>query len=658
MTEKLIATATFGLESVVSRELATLGYEARVVRPGWLSFTGDALAIARTNLWLRASDRVLLEMGSFEARDFGALFDETSAIAWERYLPPNASFPVRGRSVRSQLSSVPACQKIVKKAVVERLRKAHRVRTLPEDGPTFSIEIALLKDQATLAIDTSGPGLHKRGYRPLSGRAPLKETLAAGLVLLSFWDRDRPLFDPFCGTGTIPIEAALIARNRAPGSTRQFAAESWPTLPKTIWTEARYEARSLERPALELPLEGSDIDPEALELARLHARKAGAQDDVRFSERAFADASSEREYGCIITNPPYGDRIGDARAVGELYRSFPDVLRRFSTWSHYILTSRADLESIVGQKADRRRKLYNGRIECTYFQFHGPRPGGKSSTPAFGGLSGKGAQQIEVFANRLRKRARHLRKWPRKHGIDAFRLYDHDIKEVPIAVDRYGELVLVTPGSDSKLTRTTAEQAEWLDRIVETVCEVLEVPDDDVLLAGRPGGERRTVVHENGLDLEVRLTGTSEPGLPLDGRVLRQRLREMAAGRRVLSFPSRAGTYAVAAAAGGASSVTSVDTSEERHAWARRNFELNGLETSSPRFLTEFEESERFDLAVVDRADSDAVAKLMAPDGVLFIVSHDRKRREGAEDVTDAMLPEDFRSRRRFRCWKRVLWST
>lgn len=393
----LIATATFGLESVVARELQALGYESRVVRPGWLAFAGDESAIARTNLWLRASDRVLLELARFPVEDFGELFDRTSDVAWEELLPKSARVAVRGRSVKSKLSSVPACQKIVKKAIVERLKKGHRIETLAEEGPLFPVEVALLKDEARLVVDTTGPGLHKRGYRTESGGAPLKETLAAGLVLLSFYHRDRALLDPFCGAGTLAIEAALIGRNRAPGLGRDFVAESWPLLPDRLWTRARDEARDLlEATPLSQPIEASDRDDAALELARRAAAKASVSEDIRFTRRDFREISSAREYGSLVTNPPYGDRIGEAGEVRSLYRAMPEVFRRFPTWSFFILTSRRDFEGVLGQQADRRRKLFNGDIECTYFQFHGPRPGA-------------GAESRRAFDFRNRKRHRTWR---------------------------------------------------------------------------------------------------------------------------------------------------------------------------------------------------------------------------------------------------------
>jgi putative N6-adenine-specific DNA methylase len=371
---QLIATAGFGLEAVVARELKDLGYERQTVADGRITFWAGLEAVCRTNLWLRSADRVLLKVGSFEARDFGALFDQTAALDWARWIPIDGQFPVRGKSVRSQLHSVPDCQAIVKKAIVEKLKQTHRTAWFAERGALFGVEVSLLKDCVTLCIDTTGPGLHKRGYRTLVGEAPIKETLAAALVQLSYWNRGRPFLDPFCGTGTIPIEAALLGRNIAPGISRAFAAEDWPAIPRRLWNEARAAARDAIRQGEELSILGSDIDETSLSMARRHARNAGVEGDVRFVCRAFNEVSPTDPYGCLICNPPYGERSGDVADAEELVRQAADVFPRFDTWSIYALSALTNFERLCRRQADRRRKLYNGRIECTYYQFHGPRP--------------------------------------------------------------------------------------------------------------------------------------------------------------------------------------------------------------------------------------------------------------------------------------------
>jgi 23S rRNA (guanine2445-N2)-methyltransferase / 23S rRNA (guanine2069-N7)-methyltransferase len=639
----LIATATFGLESVVTRELRSLGYESRALRPGWLAFEADAPAVARSNLWLRASDRVLLRLATFAAADFDSLFEGTRAVAWERFLPRNARIPVRGRSVRSTLASVPACQSIVKKAIVERLKEAYALQSLPEEGPAFAVEVALLKDEAMLVLDTTGAGLHKRGYRLESGAAPLKETLAAGLVLLSHWSRDRPFLDPFCGTGTLAIEAALIGRNRAPGLRRHFAAEQWPTLPAEIWRRAREEARDRELPPLEEPLEASDRDERVLDLARQSASEASVSSDLRLARREVAEVSSAREYGCLVTNPPYAGRSGEEEEVRELYRAMPGIFRKLPTWSFFILTSRRDFEVVAGQEADRRRKLYNGDVECTYFQFLGPRPGRapKGPTgegkPVFGGIDDRARRQAAIFANRLRKRAHHLRKWPSKRATDVYRLYDRDIKEVPLALDRYGDFLLLTPSEERLESRTRAENEDWLDLMVRTASETLSVPVENIFVQGRPRARRDVSVREDGIAYEARLDGRArsfDPAL----RVLRQWIRDQASGKRVLVSGPGAAFFAVAAERGGALSIT------EAH-------DRGG------------------DLAVLELPDLDghvpllgSLARRMPPESVVFVVTRAPRPRLDIEalsdwsvtDVTAKGLPEEFRRRKVQRIWRLV----
>jgi 23S rRNA (guanine2445-N2)-methyltransferase / 23S rRNA (guanine2069-N7)-methyltransferase len=479
MPWQLIATCAFGLEKVVMRELAALGYEAKVARPGRLAFSGDASAICRSNLWLRSADRLLVELASFAAPDFDALFDTVRELPWEEWIVQDAAIPVRGRSLKSQLASVPACQRTVKKAIVERLLRVRPGIELPESGPPAPVEVSLVDDIASIDLDTSGDGLHKRGYRTLAAEAQIRETLAAAMVQLSVWKPERPFVDPFCGTGTIAIEAALIGRRIAPGRNRPFAAVAYPIIPDSAWRDAREEAAGAELPELPERIIGCDASAAALKLARHHAELAGVADDIHFQQREFAELSSSRKYGCLVTNPPYGLRMGRDEEIEQLYRSFPSVLRRLKTWSHFILSARADLEQLVGQEADRRRKLYNGRIPCTLYQFYGPKPPKNPSGPlpllgtiseersgavddpssrippspalpaegreperigrkrqAFGGLHEEATRQADEFANRLRKLARHLRKWPTKRDITCYRIYDRDIPEIPLVVDR------------------------------------------------------------------------------------------------------------------------------------------------------------------------------------------------------------------------------
>ncbi|MHB8172229.1 MAG: THUMP domain-containing class I SAM-dependent RNA methyltransferase [Thermincolia bacterium] len=371
---ELIATAAFGLEAVVAREVRQLGYEDVKLEDGKVTFSADEAAICRANLWLRTADRVLLKVGEFKAISFEELFEKTKALPWTDWLPVDANFPVEGKSIKSQLFSVPDCQAIVKKAVVEKMKEKYKRPWFEETGARYTIEVALLKDMATLTIDTSGAGLHKRGYRKLSAAAPLKETLGAALVLLSRWFPDRALIDPCCGSGTIPIEAAMIGANMAPGLSRQFAAESWPNLSAGLWGAAREEAEGLIDQEIQLKITGTDIDEEVLSLARYHARQAGVEKHIHFQKRPLAQIGSQANYGWVITNPPYGERLGELKEAETLYREMKQAFKTLDTWSFYIITSHPKFEQLFGRPADKKRKLYNGRIQCNFYQFFGPKP--------------------------------------------------------------------------------------------------------------------------------------------------------------------------------------------------------------------------------------------------------------------------------------------
>ena len=377
---ELIATSAFGLEAVVSRELHELGYTEQQVEDGRITFIGDELAICRCNLWLRSADRVLVKIGLFPAVDFGELFDRVKALPWHEWLPVDAKFPVSGKSVRSQLHHEPTVQSVTKKAIVESLKKSFDRHWFQESGTEYQIEVAILKDQVLLSIDTSGPGLHKRGYRQSGGQAPLRETTAAALVLLSYWNRERIFLDPFCGSGTIAIEAAMIGRNRAPGLSRNFLCEGWPQLTREHWKLARDEARDKALGKPKLPLLASDIDGRVLKLAQANAIEAGVGGDIEFKQMDVLELKTSHEFGVIIANPPYGERLGDDESAADIYDDMADAFEPLSTWSIYVLTSHPGFERFFKRRCDRRRKLYNGRIECHYFQYLGPRPPNETPT--------------------------------------------------------------------------------------------------------------------------------------------------------------------------------------------------------------------------------------------------------------------------------------
>lgn len=371
---ELIATAAFGIESIVANELKKLGYDNLSVENGKVTFTADEKAVAHCNLWLRSAERLLVKMGEFEAKSFDQLFENTRSLPWDIWIPEDAQFPVEGKSIASKLFSVSDCQAIVKKAVVEKLKKKYSCQWFPETGPRYRIEVGLLKDTAILTLDTSGIGLHKRGYRTLAAEAPLKETLAAAMIIISRWKPDRALIDPFCGSGTIPIEAALLGRNIAPGLHRNFDAEKWPIIPPRIWSGTREEARDMIDNNQPLGIFGFDINNEVLKLSRYHAGQIGLKDVITFQCRAVADLRSRYNYGYIICNPPYGERLDDKNQVEDLYRQMGEVFPELETWSYYILTSHPQLEKFFNRKASKKRKLYNGRIQCNFYQFFGPKP--------------------------------------------------------------------------------------------------------------------------------------------------------------------------------------------------------------------------------------------------------------------------------------------
>jgi len=808
------------MEKVVSRELDGLGIDNRITSVGRIAFEGDAATIAQANLWLRTADRVLLEVGRFEADDFDKLFEQTRALPWFEFIPQDAWFPVKGRSIKSRLSSVPAVQRTVKKAVVESLLDEYEGE-LPDDkenGPHCIIEVSLRDDEAVLTLDTSGAGLHKRGYRDLTGHAPLKETLAAGLVLLSYWRPGRILLDPFCGTGTILIEAAMIGRNIAPGLERTFDCEDWPGVGSKVFQQAREKARDAQKDALPVRLIGTDIDADALSYAKHHARKAGVADDLQFQQRDFIDLDITKDYGCIITNPPYGERLGDDDEVDALCAAMPGVLSRLTTWSHYIFTGYEGFERVIGQEANRRRKLYNAQIACTYFQFHGPRPPKVSESleadspetglleagsqevvvdevvlesevssvalpvvepsdiapeapalkqtvpeqpasryklpdaaaakyaeeraeaeaqeqakptpppaevpeapqatvapkqltpweraaikPVFGGLPPRSKEQAEAFKNRLIKNARHLRKWPTKKGITCYRLYDKDIPEVPLVVDRYEDCLHLAE-YERPHDHTGAEHIEWIECMCTAAAEALEIDTHKVFMKARKKQRGKTqhervaddahliIVQEGGLRFKVNLSDYLDTGLFLDHRMTRSMVRERVAGKRFLNLFAYTGSFSVYAAKGGAASTTTVDLSNTYLHWAQGNFELNGLDAYGEQHVFYREDTMTFlrehpvnpggsyDLVVVDpptfsnsKRNEDIwdvqeshvellnrVADLVSPGGLVYFSNNNRRFKldegnlvgfDSIREISKQTVPEDYRNKRIHRCW-------
>ena len=373
---ELFAPCHFGLESVLKREITDLGYEITEVVDGRVSFKGDADAIARCNVFLRTTERVMLKVGGFKAVTFDELFEKTKALPWENFIPKDGKFWVKkASSIKSKLFSPSDIQSIVKKAIVDRLSGKYNILRFPEDGSEYPIRITILKDEVTVGLDTSGDSLHKRGYRKLTVKAPITETLAAALISLTPWKKDRILIDPFCGSGTIPIEAAMIGLNIAPGMSRDFQAMSWDNiLPKSLFTNAKKEAVDLVDRESKLSIQGYDLDPSALDAARGNLALAGLEGSIHFQQRDMRDISSAKKYGFIITNPPYGERLAEKAAMPQLYKEMGEAFARLDEWSYYIITGFEDAPKYFGRKPDKNRKIYNGMMKTYFYSYQGAKP--------------------------------------------------------------------------------------------------------------------------------------------------------------------------------------------------------------------------------------------------------------------------------------------
>ena len=370
---ELIAPCHFGLEAVLKREILDLGYEISEVEDGRVTFYGDADAICRANIFLRTAERILLKVGSFRAVTFEELFDKTKELPWEDYIPQNGKFWVaKAASVKSKLFSTSDIQSIMKKAMVRRMQERYCVEWFPENGASYPVRVFLMKDIVTVGIDTTGISLHKRGYREVSGKAPITETLAAALIMLTPWRKDRILVDPFCGSGTFPIEAAMMAANIAPGMNRSFLSEKWDNLiAKKNWYDVIDEANDMICDDVEVDIQGYDVDSSVIKIARRNAREAGVDHLIHFQERDVKDLNHPKKYGFIITNPPYGERLEDKKDLPDLYRAFGESFKRLDSWSAYMITSYDDAERYFGRKADKNRKIYNGMLKTYYYSSWG-----------------------------------------------------------------------------------------------------------------------------------------------------------------------------------------------------------------------------------------------------------------------------------------------
>lgn len=375
-TFDLLVPCHFGLEAVLKREIYDLGYEITKVEDGRVTFEGDEEAICRANIFLRTAERVMIQVGRFKATTFEELFQGIKNLPWEEYIPEDGKFWVKKASaINSKLFSPSDIQSIAKKAMVERMKQKYHKEWFKEDGAAYPVRIFLLKDEVTVALDTSGDSLHKRGYRTMTSKAPLTETLAASLIMLTPWRKDRILVDPFCGSGTFPIEAAMIAANVAPGMNRDFTAEEWTNLiDRKLWYECVKEAEDMIDTTVKVDIQGYDIDGDVIKAARENAKRAGVEHMIHFQQRAVADLSHPKKYGFIITNPPYGERLEDKADLPELYTQIGQAYQRLDSWSMFLITSYTDTEKYIGRKADKNRKIYNGMLKTYFYQFLGPKP--------------------------------------------------------------------------------------------------------------------------------------------------------------------------------------------------------------------------------------------------------------------------------------------
>ncbi len=380
---ELTAPCHFGLEAVLKREIEDLGYEITEVADGRVTFLGDGEALCRANICLRTAERILVKVGSFHAETFEELFQGTRARPWEEYIPKDGKFWVaKAASVKSKLFSPSDIQSVMKKAMVERLKEAYHISWFPEEGASFPMRVFLMKDQVTVGLDTTGESLHKRGYRKLVAQAPIAENLAAALIMLTPWRKDRILVDPFCGSGTFPIEAAMMAANMAPGMKRGFIAEGWGHVASgTLWKDAREEAEELVDLSVKPDIQGYDIDDHMVSIARENAKKAGVAQLIHFQRRELQELSHPKKYGFIITNPPYGERLHDKEQMPALYQMIGERFRSLDSWSMYLISAYENAERDIGRKADKNRKIYNGMMKAYYYQFLGPRPPRRENVP-------------------------------------------------------------------------------------------------------------------------------------------------------------------------------------------------------------------------------------------------------------------------------------
>jgi 23S rRNA (guanine2069-N7)-methyltransferase / 23S rRNA (guanine2445-N2)-methyltransferase len=704
-TFDMIAKTFFGLEGVLVDELETLG--ALDVRPGrrMAAFRGDTRMLVRANLGCRTAVRILKPIATFTAADEQALYRGVGQTDWLSHLDADGSLAIDPVVHSAVFSNSLYAAQLAKDAIVDQIRAATGQRpSVDLLDPGLRINLHIDQDRVTLYLDSSGGSLHKRGYRGATGKAPLNEVLAAGILRLSGWDENSPLADFMCGSGTLVIEAALMARRIAPGLVRrQFGYLRWKNFDRAIHDALVDEAGQQVRPDLPFPLQGSDLDPKAIAAASDNARRAGVAADIRWLVANFESVPPPAASGTLIVNPPYDERMKTAQ-IAAVYQRIGDALKRhWPRYTAHILTGNLEAAKHIGLRASGRLRLFNGPIECRLLKFE-LRPAAeevvKIEPPR------RAAEQADEFRGRLARMAKHWHRWARRQGIACYRLYDRDIPDVPLAIDWY-EGHAVIGRYRRPHNRTEIEQRNWLDAMAQIVSQVLDVPSEKVTFKGGSSaaaeqGAKHQIraaaveVHEVNLRYEVRLAGSQHTGLELDRRILRGLLRAEAAGKRFLNLFARTGTSTVAAAAGCATETTTVETSRGLLAWAERNIRLNTIAVGSQRsvrhelvcqdpieFVRQLDPADgaRFDLACVEPPGFDGkrragvwnvqdghvellnrLLECMSPGGRIYFVTTFRRlklhagqiRAAKIHEITRQTVPPDFRNKKIHRAWSIV----
>ncbi len=698
----MIAKTFFGLEGVLADELAQLG--ALDMQPGrrMVAFRGDARFMMRTNLHCRTAVRILKPIATFTAQDDRALYDGIGRIDWLSHLDADGSLAIDPVVHGGDFTNSLYAAQRAKDAIVDQIRdRTGRRPAVDLKDPQLRINLHIDRQHVTVYFDASGDSLHKRGYRGATGDAPINEVRAAGILRLTGWDERVPLADFMCGSGTFLIEGALMARRIAPGLVRQqFGYMRWKDFNSSLHETVIDEARRQILPNLPFRILGSDLDAQVIASARENAQRAGVADDIDWLVESFDATPCRRPLRVtLVTNPPYDERMRIAR-IEAVYRRIGEALKRhWPGYTAFVLTGNAEAASHIGLRTSAKIRLFNGPIECRLLKFALVAPDAIEVPRQAPGPSA--GDSLEAFGNRLSRMARHWRRWSRRQGIDCYRIYDRDLPDIPLAIDSYEGHVVITP-YDRRHGRTEIEQSQWLERVVEVVGRTLAVPPRRITLIGRKQDEHAgprdhdpgrgaVEVRESALRFEVRLGGSKQTGLELDGRVLRSMLRAESDGQRFLSLFGHTGSYALAAAAGGARSTTTVLASRGLVDWAARNLALNGFSGPDHRALCqdplEFvrelnpDGAPRFDLVIVQPPSFDGqrrpgvwnvqdghvelanhLLECMAPGGKIYFVSTFRRltfhvdqiRGASVQEITRQTVPPDFRNKKIHRCWRLI----